>query len=818
MSRRAPRSRNVLRIARFLTVLVAVTAVVLGTVAPVTLATASASLSTSANLARTSGDAAQTGIAKASLAGFNPGSLISDAVFTNKSTMTEAQIQSFFNGKVSQCQSGYTCLKDFRISSVNRPADAYCSGYTGAANETAARIIYRVAQACNINPQVLIVMLQKEQGLITHTWPSSWRYDMALGQGCPDTAPCDPNFVGFFHQIFGAARQMQIYMEGKWFQWYAPGNTWNLRYHPNESCGSSPVYIANKATSAMYYYTPYQPNAAALAAGYGEANNSCSSYGNRNFYNYFTDWFGSTQTTPPPPAPRPVLTSSDTSAYVVGADASGTVWGYPFGQSLWGDRVQLAKGLGALTAFFGVGDLDGDGHRDFIAMGADRRVSLLRGDGSKTLSAATPAPGDWANVTAVVPAGDFDGDGLADVFTTDAGGNLYLRSADNRGGFRPAVRVGVGWSGMNHLIGGIDMDGDGKSDLVARDTAGNLYLYPGSGTGGWGARVQIGNGWSPMKSIFSPGDFTGDGNADLLAHGADGNLMLFAGRGGGFLTAKGSVGNGWTALAVKGPSGAEVSKPRPLAAGFGNIDGVAGNDVVALTGSGNVRIYGGNGKGGWSKVTDFASGWAATDDVISMGDFTGDGHRDIGRLDSAGKFQLYAGRSGGAFAGPVQIGNGWGGFARVIGGIDFDGDRLTDVLAVTADGRMILYRGNGSGGWSGGSGAQVGNGWGIVDTIINAGDFDGDGYVDLMARLPDGTLRLYPTNGRGVFLTPQQIGNGWGVMKSIFSPGDFNGDGTNDLIGVAKDGAMFLYPGNGQSRFGDRTQIGNGWQSMAYVG
>ena len=242
-------------------------------------------------------------MAKSTLAGFTPGNIISDAVFTNNDTMTEAQIQAFFNSKVSRCLGGrdenneaIVCLKDFRMNTVTRPADAYCSGYSGAANESAARIIYRVSQACNINPQVLIVMLQKEQGLVTHTWPSAWRYRIALGQGCPDTAPCDPKFIGFFHQIYGAARQMQIYMEGKWFQWYAPGRTWNILFHPEPKlgCGSAPVYIANKATSALYYYTPYQPNAAALRAGYGDGDR-CSAYGNRNFYNYFTDWFGSTQ-------------------------------------------------------------------------------------------------------------------------------------------------------------------------------------------------------------------------------------------------------------------------------------------------------------------------------------------------------------------------------------------------------------------------------------------------------------------------------------------------------------------------------------------
>lgn len=316
-------------ISRFLVVLIAIAAVTISTFAPVESATASASVTSTSTLARTSGDPAQAGIAKASLAGFNAGNIISDAVFTDKKTMTEAQIQSFFNSKVSKCVVGkdengkpFVCLKDFKTTSVTMPADAYCSGYKGAANESAARIIYKVAQACNINPRVLIVMLQKEQGLVTHVWPSAWRYDMALGQGCPDTAPCDPQFVGFFHQIYGAGRQMQIYMEGKWFTWYAPGKTWGILYHPNANCGRGNVYVANKATSALYYYTPYQPNAAALRAGYGEGD-GCSSYGNRNFYNYFTDWFGSTQK-PANPCTAPPSGGTKTAkyAYVVTAPSA----------------------------------------------------------------------------------------------------------------------------------------------------------------------------------------------------------------------------------------------------------------------------------------------------------------------------------------------------------------------------------------------------------------------------------------------------------------------------------------------------------------
>lgn len=234
----------------------------------------------------------------ADLSKFQPGNIIGDAVFFNRNTMGEAQIQSFLQNKVPSCQAGYTCLKDWYDTSRTTNADAMCGAYSGGVRERASTIIYKVAQACGINPQVILVMLQKEQGLVTHTWPSNWRYTIAMGQGCPDTAACDTRYYGFFNQVYGAAWQLKRYANppgtSQYFTWYAPGKTWNVRYHPNAACGSSPVYIQNQATANLYYYTPYQPNAAALAAGYGEASNACSAYGNRNFYNYFTDWFGST--------------------------------------------------------------------------------------------------------------------------------------------------------------------------------------------------------------------------------------------------------------------------------------------------------------------------------------------------------------------------------------------------------------------------------------------------------------------------------------------------------------------------------------------
>ncbi|UWF78182.1 LGFP repeat-containing protein [Microbacterium neungamense] len=269
--------------------------------------------------------------------GFAAGNIISDAVFFNSGSMSAGEIDSFLRSKVPTCQSGYTCLKDYRQNTPDRPADQYCKGYSGATNESAATIIYRVAQSCGINPQVFIVMLQKEQSLVTHTWPSDWRYTMALGQGCPDTAPCDPQFAGFFYQIYGAGRQMKIYTEGRYFTWYAPGRTWNILYNPNRDCGAAPVYVENSATAALYYYTPYQPNAAALHAGYG-IGDSCSAYGNRNFYNYFKDWFGNPRGIPVDGAIRDAWLANGGAAGWIGA-ATNTMRSWNGG---WSQRFQNA--------------------------------------------------------------------------------------------------------------------------------------------------------------------------------------------------------------------------------------------------------------------------------------------------------------------------------------------------------------------------------------------------------------------------------------------------------------------------------------------
>lgn len=233
----------------------------------------------------------------ADVALFSAGYLINDHVFYNGSAMTEAQIQAFLNQMQPSCGNAL-CLRDYVQTTDTRVATPRCAQYTGGTNERAARIIYKVQVACGISAKVILVTLQKEQGLITNTAPSSTRLRIAMGYGCPDTAACDALYFGFFNQVYSAASQFQRYKQNPNGYKHQPFTTESIYYHPNSfvvnppTCGSKSVYIQNYATAGLYNYTPYTPNAAALSNLYGEGD-ACSSYGNRNFWRLFTDWFGS---------------------------------------------------------------------------------------------------------------------------------------------------------------------------------------------------------------------------------------------------------------------------------------------------------------------------------------------------------------------------------------------------------------------------------------------------------------------------------------------------------------------------------------------
>jgi hypothetical protein len=228
-------------------------------------------------------------------AAFDPGYILSDGVLSDSRSLTEAQVQAFIAERAPGCAftSATTCLRAYSSDLPARPAsaDGQCAPLEGESRVLASRIVFRVAQACRINPKVLLVMLQKEQGLITAVSPTDRAYRVAMGYGCPDSAACDTGYYGFADQVYRAAKQLRTYRldPGHWRYRVGPVL---VKFSPQATCGAAVVNIRNQATAALYNYTPYQPNAAALANPHGQGD-ACSSYGNRNFWVFFTDWFGS---------------------------------------------------------------------------------------------------------------------------------------------------------------------------------------------------------------------------------------------------------------------------------------------------------------------------------------------------------------------------------------------------------------------------------------------------------------------------------------------------------------------------------------------
>jgi len=217
--------------------------------------------------------------------GFNPGNIISDEVFFNSETMSVQEIQDFLDEVGYGCREGSVpCISQYVEDTKTYAGGKYCGDYVGAEGESAAEIIYYSALQCSINPQVLLVMLQKEQGLLTASGfrLNESRYEIAMGYGCPDNADCGSEFYGFSNQVYSAAKQLKRYQTEPGQYRVKPGQENQILFNPDPDCGESTVYVENAATAALYNYTPYQPG--------GE--DGCASHGNLNFYAYFNAWFG----------------------------------------------------------------------------------------------------------------------------------------------------------------------------------------------------------------------------------------------------------------------------------------------------------------------------------------------------------------------------------------------------------------------------------------------------------------------------------------------------------------------------------------------
>lgn len=261
--------------------------------------------------------------------------------------------------------------------------------------------------------------------------------------------------------------------------------------------------------------------------------------------------------------------------------------------------------------------------------------------------------------------------------------------------------------------------------------------------------------------------------------------------------------------------------PRGADGGRFDLDRDGAPDLLSITTStGALWLNRGDGSGGWLPRVQVGWGWSGMDVLESIGDADGDGNPDLLSRDAAtGSLYLYPGDGTGGWLARRQVGTGWNVMSAVLAPGDFDGDGAPDVLArEAATGYLYLYPGDGAGGWL--PRRQVGSGWAVMSAVLGAGDLDGDGNADVLAReASSGGLFLYPGNGSGGWLARRQVGWGWGSMSALVGPGDLDGDRNADLLArEASSGTLYLYPGNGSGGWLPRRQVGTGWSGSVLPG
>lgn len=304
-----------------------------------------------------------------------------------------------------------------------------------------------------------------------------------------------------------------------------------------------------------------------------------------------------------------------------------------------------------------MGDVNGDGHLDLVSIG-DHGSPYVNTDEHGVMVWFGDGTGHWAVFMngnfgyGGVALGDVNGDGYVDV----GYGMHHNYSGNDFGDQLLEVALGDGtghnwipwddglatngetWGMFGTDFADVDNDGDLDVGSISFGCCAGVHVYLNQGNGTWVQSFGFPGGNSEMHFVF--GDVNGDGNADLavshqygtvyLGDGAgdftldDGNLPPpgISGRAGvdlgdvnhdgrddlAFCNASGGVevwswtgpGN-WVNLSGNLPA----SGPYEAAQLF-DMD-MDGHLDVAAFGGGQVRIWGGDGAGGWNEIASFTT-------------------------------------------------------------------------------------------------------------------------------------------------------------------------------------------------------------------
>lgn len=320
-----------------------------------------------------------------------------------------------------------------------------------------------------------------------------------------------------------------------------------------------------------------------------------------------------------------------------------------------------------------------------------------------------------------------------------------------------APKIGLDKTSGGRGIAVFDYNNDGLLDVAIACAHGGCNLYRNNGDGTFtDVSVRSGLDTAINPFIITIGDYNNDGYADLFITRLGfyaGEAQLFRNNGDGTFTDVTEDAG----LKMWGPGFSASWVDYDL---DGNLDLFVANNIGGMFDRKTPnRLFHNNGDGAFTEVTGEA-GLLTTWPTIgsAWGDYNDDGYPDLFLSNGLGKSQLYRNNGDGTFTDvSAEAGINDNCFGSICLWCDYDNDGLLDIVQFTwsdheavihtmrhgegpPDGKPLrIYHNNGDGTFTM-RGRDIGltGCWGTMSG--NAGDFNNDGYLDLV--LGNGSPRM----------------------------------------------------------------------------